>query len=372
MTDGRMGELKHRGLGFANRSCKFFKPLFKTLSGLLGSGHVTARPKLQEVSDRTGVSLATVSRVLNGKAGVAGATRQLVLDAVADLGYTPQPAHVTKAPVVGIITPELDNPIFPTIAQTIEARLARRGIMSMVCPSTSETINEQDYLNRLLDWEATGAVVINGRYAAPRLGFDPYVDLERRGMKVVLVNGLTGRSPVPAVAVDIRAGAMVATRHLIGLGHRRIGVLTGPGRYASSDELISGYGIAMAKAELDMSDEWVSETLYTLEGGRAGVAGLLEAGVTGIVCGSDMMAIGAIAGVRAWGMSVPGDVSVVGFDGTQMVMFTDPPLTTLRQPIGRMASTVASLIDSPETAGRHVHMFNPDLIIGGSTGPVPV
>lgn len=302
---------------------------------------------------------------------MASPTRQLVLDAVAKLGYTPQPVRVTKAPVVGIITPELDNPIFPTFAQTIEAQLARRGMMSMVCPSTSETVNEQDYLNRFVEWEATGVVIINGRYAAPELGFDPYVDLERRGMRVVLVNGLTGRSPVPAVAVDIRAGAMTATRHLIGLGHRRIGVLTGPTRYASSDELISGYGIAMAKAELEMSDDWVSETLYTLEGGRAGVAVLLEAGVTGIVCGSDLMAIGAIAGVRAWGMSVPGDVSIVGFDGTQMVMFTDPPLTTLRQPIGRMAATVASLTESPETAGSHVHMFNPDLIIGGSTGPAP-
>lgn len=330
---------------------------------------MTTRPKLQDVSDRTGVSLATVSRVLNGKAGVAAPTRQLVLDAVADLGYAAQPARVTKAPVVGIITPELDNPIFPTFAQTIEARLARRGMMSMVCPSTSETVNEQDYLNRFVEWETTGVVVINGRYAAPELGFDPYVELERRGMRVVLVNGLTGRAPVPAVAVDIRAGAITATRHLVGLGHRRIGVLTGPGRYASSDELVAGYGIAMTQARLDMSDDWLSETLYTIEGGRAGVAGLLEAGVTGIVCGSDMMAIGAIAGVRSWGMDVPGDVSVVGFDGTQMVMFTDPPLTTLRQPIGRMAGTVASLIESPQNSAGHVHMFDPDLIVGASTGP---
>ncbi len=309
--------------------------------------------------------------MLNGKAGVAGATRQRVLDAVADLGYAPQPARTTKTPVVGIITPELDNPIFPTIAQTIEARLARRGIMSMICPSTSETINEQDYLNRFLDWEATGVVVINGRYAAPQLGFDPYVALQRRGMKVVLVNGVTGRSPVPAVSVDIRAGAMTATRHLLGLGHRRVGVLTGPNRYASSDELINGYAITMSTAEIEMSDDWLSETLYTLEGGRAGVAGLLEAGVTGIVCGSDVMALGAIAGVRAWGMAVPDDISIVGFDGTQLVMYTDPPLTTLRQPIGRMAATVASLLDSPQPGGGHVHMFNPDLIIGGSTGPAP-
>lgn len=332
---------------------------------------MTARPKLHEVSARTGVSLATVSRVLNGRAGVAGATRQRVLDAVADLGYQPQPMRASRAAVVGIITPELDNPIFPTIAQTIEARLVRQEIMSMICPSTSETINEQDYLNRFVEWEATGVVVINGRYAAPELGFEPYLELQRRGLRVVLVNGLTGRAPVPAVAVDIRAGAEVATRHLAGLGHTRIGLLTGPHRYASSQELVAGYRAALMTAGLDASDHLVSETLYTLEGGRAGVARLLDAGVTGIVCGSDLIAIGAIAGVRAWGMQVPRDVSVVGFDGTQMMTFTDPPLTTVRQPIGRMAATVASLIAVTGTGGGHTHMFNPDLIIGGSTGPAP-
>lgn len=331
---------------------------------------MTSRPKLREVSRRTGVSVATVSRVLNAKPGVASETRGLVLAAIADMGYEPQPV-MARTSVVGIITPELDNPIFPVIAQAIEARLARREIMAMICPSTSETINELEYIGRFSEWNASGVIVINGRYADPALGFGPYVDLQEAGLPVVLVNGLTGRAPVSAVSVDIREGAAMATRHLVGLGHRRIGVLTGPRRYSSSHELVQGYRNTMSELGVEIGEDLESETLYTLEGGRAGVAMLLESGATGIVCGSDLMAIGAMAGAKSWGLRVPDDVSVVGFDGTQMTQFTDPPLTTVRQPVGRMAATVASLIESPVSNGGHVHMFVPDLLIGGSTGPAP-
>lgn len=337
---------------------------------MIPCSHVTARPKLQQVSSHTGLSPATISRVLNGKPGVAGDTRQRVLDAVADLGYTPRPVRANQATVVAIITPELDNPIFPTLAQAIETRLAHRGMMAVVCPSTSETVNEQDYIDRFVAWGATGVVVINGRYAAPELGFDAYVELRRQGFGVVLVNGLAGKSPVPAVAVDVRAGAAMATRHLHGLGHTQIGVLTGPRRYNSATELLAGYQTEMHRLGLDTPSRSVSESLYTIEGGRAGVARLLEEGVTGVIAGSDPMAVGAIAGARAWGYRVPGDISVIGFDGTPMTAFFDPPLTTVHQPLARMASAVTALIETPETTPDQVHMFQPDLIIGGSSGPV--
>ncbi len=330
---------------------------------------MTIRPKLQEVSDLAGVSLATVSRVLNAKPGVAGDTRQRVLSVLADLGYRDLPIRATRSGVVGIVTPEMDNPIFPLLAQTIERRLARKGVLTMICPATSDTVNEQEYLDHFAEVEAAGVVVINGRYAAPEVGFDAYEGLRRTQVPVVLVNGLIGEAPLPSVAVDIRAGSRMAVRHLASMGHRRIGVLTGPHRYATSQELFSGYEEEMAEACLAAG--LVSETLYTIEGGQAGVASLLEAGATGIVTGSDLMAIGAIAGIRAWGRSVPEDVSVVGFDGTSLVTFTDPPLTSVRQPVDRMAATVAWLLESPATGNGHVHMFQPDLIIGRSTGRAP-
>ena len=330
---------------------------------------MTSRPKLQEVSDLAGVSLATVSRVLNAKPGVASETRAKVLGVLADLGYQDVPVRPEQTGVVGIVTPEMDNPIFPLIAQTIESRLARQGLLSMICPATSDTVNEQEYLDHFAATNAAGIVVVNGRYADPDVGFGPYQRLVASGIPVVLVNGARETDNVPLVTVDLEAGARIAVQHLAAMGHRRIGVMMGPHRYSSSQMLKNGYLEEMDNQGLESSDDLMSETLFTLEGGRAGVAKLMEAGVTGVVTGSDLMAIGAMNGIRAWGKSIPGDVSVVGFDGTSLAAVTNPRLTSLRQPVERMAASVAWLLEERGSdQADTVHTFQPELMIGRSTG----
>jgi alanine racemase len=327
------------------------------------------RPRLEEVATRTGFSLATVSRVLNGKPGVAAATRRQVLDALAELGYQDIPRRAGSG-VVGIITPELDNPIFPQLAQALEARLAREGMLAMVCASTSETVNEQDYLDYFLSAEAAGVVVINGRYSQIHLDFGPYELLRDKGLPVVLVNGMGPLCPLPAVAIDLMAAARLGVHHLQAMGHQQIGCLVGPSRYWSTNLILEGYRLAMGGRADEML---ISETLYTVEGGRAGTARLLEAGVSGIITGGDLMALGAITALRAWGLEVPGDVSVVGLDGTPLVAHTDPPLTTIRQPVVRMANAVAKLLTEQihGRSGGALHLFQPELVVGGSTGPSP-
>ena len=329
------------------------------------------RPRLQQVSERTGVSLATVSRVLNGRPGVSTETRRQVLAAAAELGYQELPAR-TGTGVVGIITPELENPIFPHLAEAIEARMVRHGLLAMVCPSTSETVNEQDYLDHFLNADAAGVVVVNGRYSQVNLDFAPYEILRDKGLPVVLVNGMGKECPLPAVSVDLGAAGAAGIRHLVDLGHRRIGCLVGPRRYWSADLLIGGWESGLRERGIPMDETLISETLFTIEGGRAGVAKLLEAGATAIVTGGDLMALGAIAGVRSWGKDVPGGISVVGFDGTPITAHTNPPLTTFRQPVGRMAGTVIELLmdQMHGHSGAGLHMFTPELVIGQSTGPV--
>ena len=329
------------------------------------------RPKLHEVSRLTGLSLATVSRVLNGRPGVSAETRRQVLEAAAELGYQEMPSSPgTK--VVGIITPELSNPIFPALAEAIESRLARHGLLAMVCPSTAETLNEQDFLDHFLNTDAAGVVVINGRYSQVNLDFTPYEILRDKGLPVVLVNGMGRDCPIASVSVDMTAAGMIAVRHLVDLGHRRIGVLVGPRRYWSAQLLVAGWRQGLTERGVPADESMVSESLFTIEGGQAGVAKLLEGGATAVVTGGDLMALGAIAGVRAWGKDVPAEVSVVGFDGTPITTYTDPPLTTLRQPLGRMAGTVAELL-SNQIYGRNgggLHLFQPELVVGGTTGPV--
>jgi DNA-binding LacI/PurR family transcriptional regulator len=330
------------------------------------------RPKLNEVAQRTGVSLATVSRVLNGRPGVSAETRRSVLDAAAELGYQEIPPR-SGSGVLGIITPELDNPIFPHLAEAIGSRLARHGLLAMICPSTAETVNEQDYLDHFLDTEAAGVVVVNGRYSQVSLDFGPYELMRDKGLPVVLVNGMGKECPIPAVSIDLTEAGAGAVRHLADLGHRRIGCQVGPRRYWSARLMIEGWRSGMAERGISADDSLISETLFTIEGGRAGVAKLLEAGATAVVTGSDLMAVGSVAGVKAWGKQVPGDVSVVGFDGTPITAYTDPPLTTFRQPLNRMAGTVTGLL-LDEMHGRTsagLHLFTPELVVGGSTGPAP-
>jgi LacI family repressor for deo operon, udp, cdd, tsx, nupC, and nupG len=329
------------------------------------------RPKLQDVAAIAGVSEATVSRVMNGKPGVADTTRRQVLDVLSELGYRDVPSLPMRTGVVGILTPELDNPIFPLLAQSIEARLSRHDYVAMVCPTTAETINEQDYLDQLVAMNAAGAVVVNGRYAGVGIGYGAYEELVTRGLRVVLVNAVTPPCPVPAVTVDIGAGAVMAVEHLAAMGHQRIGCLVGPRRYATALEFTKGWRTAMEGLGLDAADDLVSETLFTIQGGQAGTARLLEARATGIVAASDMMAIGAVRAVRSWGMAVPNDVSVVGYDGTNLASITDPALTTLRQPVAQIASAVTSLFVAPPVLDGPVasQVFMPELVVAASTAP---
>ena len=330
------------------------------------------RPKLAEVAHLAEVSEATVSRVLNGRPGVAEATRRRVLDVVSDLGYRDVPSLVGRSEVVGIITPELENPVFALFAQSLQSHLASRGMLPVVCSATSETVNEQDYLDHFVSSRAAGAIVVNGRYAQPEVGYDSYVATRDGGLPLVLVNGIHHPSPLPAIAIDLRAATAAAVRHLVTLGHRRIGMVIGPLRYSTSLDMIEGCRLASDRFGVACDETMISETVFTYEGGQAGSAQLLEAGATGIIAANDLMAAGVIAAVRAWDGSVPDDVSVIGFDGTPPMSYTAPRLTTMRQPIDRMSSAATELLlDSIAGNGvNQTQVFAPELVVGRSTGPV--
>jgi alanine racemase len=158
--------------------------------------------------------------------------------------------------------------------------------------------------------------------------------------------------------------------HLASLGHTRFGLAVGPSRFVPVERKVLGFRAAM---EADPRFEGVEEySLFSVEGGHAAAARLLDAGVTAIICGSDIMALGAIRAVRARGLDVPGDVSVVGYDDSPFMAFTDPPLTTVRQPVAPMSqSAVQTLVDAitghPTSHGEY--LFAGELVVRGSTGP---
>ena len=320
----------------------------------LESPGVTAR--LSDIATQAGVSEATVSRVLNGKAGVSTATRQTVVAAMDVLGYERPPRlRERSAGLIGLITPELSNPIFPALAQVIEQVLTSRGYTPVLCTQTPGGSTEDQLTELLVERGVTGIIFVSGLHADSTADMDRYVKLAGRGVPFVMINGYTEKVSTPFVSTDDRAAMRLAVSHLAELGHERIGLAIGPRRFVPVLRKIEGF---------------VQHSLFTVEGGQAAAAALLDKECTAIVCGSDLMAFGAIRAARQRGLSVPADVSVVGFDDSPLIVFADPPLTTLRQPVEAMgqAAVNALLEEIGGTPAPHAEfVFMPELVVRGST-----
>jgi DNA-binding LacI/PurR family transcriptional regulator len=320
------------------------------------------------VARKVGVSEATVSRVLNGKPGVSGVTRQAVLTALDVLGYErPTQLRGVRARLVGLVMPELQNPIFPALAEVVGGALVQLGFTPVLCTRTAGGLTEAEYVTMLLDQQVSGVVFCGG------LSAEEYEQLLGRGVPVVLLNAAVDRVGFPQVSTDDAAAVEHAFKHLTALGHRRIGLLVGPAHHTPSQRKVGAFTTLTARAGLEKGCR-VGYALFSFEGGHAVAGELLDAGVTALICGSDILALGAIRAARRAGLSVPGDVSVVGFDDSPLMSYTEPPLTTLRQPIESMARAAVTLLvnqiegDAP-TPKELLH--EPELVVRGSTGPAP-
>ncbi|WP_374928025.1 LacI family DNA-binding transcriptional regulator [Kytococcus sedentarius] len=324
--------------------------------------------RLQDLAARAGVSPATVSRVLNGHS-VRPASSDAVVRALDALGLD-RPTHLRprRGGLVGLITPELSNPIFPALAQAIETRLAPSGYTAVLCTQTVGGVSEEDYVDLLLQRDVVALVVASGKHADTRNSTERYQRLLARGLPLVLVNGT--REPVAdhCLACDDALGVEMAVEHLVSLGHRRIGLAAGPRHFVPVRRKVEALRATGERLGVEVD---VEHTFYTVEGGAAGGAALLDRGATAVVAASDLMALGVIREADARGVRVPGDLSVVGFDDSILMQFTHPPLTTVRQPVEALArATVDRLLwqlqgqDPP----RHGEMlFAPELVVRGTT-----
>jgi len=334
------------------------------------------RARLADIAEQADVSEATVSRVLNGKPGVAESTRQAVLTALDLLGYDrPSRLRRKSAGLVGLVMPELTNPIFPAFAQIIETALARHGYTPVLCTQTPGGVHEDDYVQMLLDRGVAGIIYVSGLHADSSTDPQRYVKLRERGLPIVLVNGFLEGIDAPFISNDDVASMELALTHLVHLGHTRIGLAVGPDRFVPVIRKIAGFRNSMATllGREDVED-LIERTMFTVEGGAAAANRLLDKGATAIVCGSDLMALGAIRAARQRGLDVPKDVSVVGYDDSTLIAFTDPPLTTVRQSVQAMGeAAVRALLDeiAGEPAPRAEYVFRPELVVRGSTGACP-
>jgi DNA-binding LacI/PurR family transcriptional regulator len=328
---------------------------------------------LRDVADRAGVSVATASRVASGSTAVRQQTRERVEGAMRDLLYVP-PGRIAESSAIGLFVPDFSNPVFAALAEAMEMHASRRGLATILCNTHGSAGRERDYVRMLLERGVEGMLFISAEITDLRGRHSHYSKLLERGARLVFVNGGSEELDVTTVGVDERAAGRIATEHLIELGHERIGFVAGDEYALPTREKTLGHIDALRAAQL--SDGLVSHSAFTVTGGREGLRELLAKPdaerPTGVICSSDLMAIGAMQEASALGLWVPNDISIVGFDGIAASTWTNPPLTTVEQPIDEIARTAVEALwgqVARPTERQPSYIFRPRLRVAGTTAP---
>ncbi|MDR0283732.1 MAG: LacI family transcriptional regulator [Propionibacteriaceae bacterium] len=325
---------------------------------------------LAEIAAIAGVSEATVSRVLNHKYGVAAKTRAQVEEALQTVGYE----RSTKGDIVLILVPILADALFAAMCDAVEKELSPQSLRAVICPVYPGSVAELDYVADLADMGVAAAVFLSSSNTLKNADPGPHHLLESRGIPYMTVNGGFADANVPVVSTDDWQAAELAVAHLYDLGHRRIGLIAGPAGNIPADRRVEGFLAAMDARDLADAEDLVVRHHFTIEGGRHATDELLSLGVTAIVASSDNMALGAYRSAQRKGLRVPDDVSVVGYNDSYMLDFTAPALTSVRQPIERIAGlcarTLLTMVQNRPVRTTEI-LVEPELRIRASTSPPP-
>ncbi|MFD0705560.1 LacI family DNA-binding transcriptional regulator [Alloscardovia venturai] len=326
---------------------------------------------LADIAHKVGVSQATVSRVINGKPGVSEATRQAVTAAMTELGMPLSEMTRTTSHDVALVAPDMNNPIFPAFATAISTQLAQRNILPLLCTYTLGGATEESLLTMALNRQIDGIIFLAGHYDTRGGDHSIYRLLDERRIPKVFINDSDPALLGTTVRTNDALGTDMAMRLLMSQGHTKIALLCGDNNHYPS---IRKYEAALQFAQENKVE--VVDTIWTtygFESGRDAAVSLAHNGVTALLCASDALALGAIKALKAQGIRVPEDISVIGYDDSPQLSYTSPGLTTLRQPVTAMAKSAVNTLftmmsDSSHLGERNVITFDPELVVRGSTG----
>lgn len=302
---------------------------------------------IRKVADLAGVSTATVSHVINDTRAVSGALTTRVLNAMEQLDYQPdiiaRSLRRRETLTVGLIVPSIEIPFFARVAAGIEAAANDVGYSVILCNTGWSLSREVHYLNNLLARRVDGLLCISLAMSAEHIA-----PVLRRRTPVVIFERTMPGVEVDAVAIDNVQGAFDATAHLLDLGHRRVGCITGLPNSNLNEERIHGYRQALAERGIPFDPSLLRTGDYTAAAGvRESLALLrLPQPPSAIFAFNDLMAMGVMQAVQERGLRIPADVAVIGFDGLAITEHCYPPLSTIEQPVAEMsAAAIALLLD---------------------------
>jgi LacI family transcriptional regulator len=343
--------------------------------GRTQNGRLEGRATIRDIARLAGVSVATVSRVLNNRPDVAPETRDAVLRHVRAHNFTShrnaRALSLGRTGFLGFTMPFIRADYFAAIlAGAVEAAY-EHDVRVALCATLSQHDREVSLLERLMDGTTDGAIVL-----LPEESSDELEALRARNYPFVVADPRLPLEPgIPAVSAAHWAGAKAATEHLLSLGHRRIAHICGPRGWTATEERLEGFHAALSTAGVLPSPELVVEADFETPTGYVAARALLELDdpPTAIFAANDNMAFGALQAARERGVSVPADLSIIGFDDTDLASIVTPPLTTVRQPLAELGRTAVSLlmrvVEGQRVQGLRSELAT-QLVVRDSTGPV--
>jgi LacI family transcriptional regulator len=331
---------------------------------------------LRDVARAANVHPGTVSRALNEETRglVNPDTAERVIRVAEELGYRPnriaRGLKTSRSHTIGVLIPDITNPLFPPILRGIEDRLDQAGYTSLIVNTDNDSERERLYLDTMRARQVVGFIS-----ATARLDRELLVELAEAGTPLVLVNRSLEDGSVPAVTIDDHQGIALAVEHVVALGHERVAHVAGPQNLSTGHRRHLGFIEAMRAAGLEVPPERVRfGALFTEEEGARACDELLDVApdVTAIVAGNDLMAIGCFDTLERRGLSCPDDVSVVGFNDMPFVDRLRPPLTSVRIPkreIGQVAADLLLEQLTGEGEAASEILLEPTLTVRSSTAP---
>jgi LacI family xylobiose transport system transcriptional regulator len=331
------------------------------------------RATIASIAREAGVSVPTVSRVLNGRSDVAAATRSRVEALLSEHGYRRRgSAAGVAAPVIDLVFHELDGAWAVEVIKGATRAAREEGLLVVVSESAPRTTPDQNWVDEVLARRPIGVILV-----VFDLDERQRVQLAARGIPFVLMDPAgEPAAGVPAIGSANWNGGLAAARHLLELGHRRIGVIGGPPGLLCSRARIDGYRAAMDLARVPIDPELVRTGDFHVEGGHANGLALLRLPdpPTAVFAGSDLQALGVYEAARDLGVRIPDQLSVVGYDDLSVSRWAGPPLTTVHQPLAAMAEMAARMVITMSRGGEPVTRrldLATSLVVRQSTAPPP-
>jgi LacI family xylobiose transport system transcriptional regulator len=328
-----------------------------------------SRATLSEVASLADVSISTVSKVLNGRAGVSDETRARIEALLEDHQYRSRASKQPVAPLLEVLCYEIDSPFASELLSSIEQVARRRRVGMVLTGATDRHLPEPSWVDDVLRRQPLGVVLV-----ACMLPAKDKQRLRSRNIPLVMLDPAGTPAPdVPSIGSADWNGGFLATSHLIELGHRRIGIITGPHDMRASTARLSGYRAALDAAGIPVDPELVRPGEFHHADGLAEGRALLSLSdrPTAIFASSDLYALGVYEAARSLGVAIPGDLSVVGYDDLRIARWAGPPLTTVHVPLVAMAEQAVHLVmrlgDEPDLAFTRIDI-DTSLKVRASTG----